>query len=156
MSTTKTFADKLKAAPSVSDVSGKRLLVIDANGNPNQAPLTSPVSGLNADKLTSKQLTNEDLNTITWTGLAKDISFQSFWANSTNTCANKPNGVGVFHLNLYVASSIPIHILTDGFGNIYKRSCNSSGNWSSWKKMLTEDDITSLVTRIAALEAKVP
>lgn len=93
-----------------------------------------------ADKLTTKQLTNEDLNNI------KDVNFSTYFGIYTNTCANKPDSVNGFNLVVYKMSSDCIkQILYDVYDKCYIRNYNASKQvWSSWKKMLTEDDIQTL------------
>ena len=101
-----------------------------------------------ADKLTTKQLTNEDLNTI------KSDNFASYFGQTGNTCVNKPADVNGFNLTCYKTSNnyyIQI-VSTVSFGD-YRRTC-SNGTWTPWKKLLTEDDLTDIKNRLTALENK--
>ena len=102
-----------------------------------------------ADKLISKQLTNEDLNDI------KDIDFSSYRAGSGNTCSHKPwDEMQVFYLQVCgLNNNYILQTLTAANGIIYKRVYDWN-DWSPWKKMLTEDDLTSIETRLQALENK--
>lgn len=104
-----------------------------------------------AEKVKQKFLTNEDLNTLR---SAKYFEFYSAELNST--CTNVPSGVKGFSLEVLPgANNNQTQILTSNVGEVYKRSyIIGSGGWTPWKKMLTEDDIASLVTRIEALEAQ--
>lgn len=86
-------------------------------------------------KLTTKQLTNEDLNTI------KDVNFSDYNGVGGNTCTNKPNGVNSFNLFCFKTAdgSSFRQIIWSNEGD-YTRSF-WSGSWSAWKKMLTENEI---------------
>lgn len=88
-----------------------------------------------ADKLTTKQLTNEDLNTLTIEGTVYNGSYG-------NTCANKPNNVGVFALSIFKENNLTIQVLYSDT-NIYIRNYQGNSVWSNWKKILTEEDILS-------------
>lgn len=106
-----------------------------------------------ADKLTTKQLTNEDLNNI------KSIPFVSYYAAGNNTCKNIPSAISnAVGFRLWVSgenTNYCTQLLTTSSGNIYKRVCNGASiGWSEWKKMISEDDIRPLIDRIQALEEK--
>ena len=95
-----------------------------------------------ADKLISKNLTNEDLNTFI---TPKYIEY--YYSGGGNTCKNKPNGVDAFSVeNIRSADGGITQILTanNGIcaGNMYIRRYLNIDNqlWTSWKKILTEDD----------------
>ena len=95
-----------------------------------------------ADKLISKNLTNEDLNTFI---TPKYIEY--YYSGGGNTCKNKPNGVDAFSVeNIRSAEGGITQILTanNGIcaGNMYIRRYLNIDNqlWTSWKKILTEDD----------------
>lgn len=150
MSTTKSLTDVLKAAPSVSDVTGKRLLVVDSSGNPSQVPLGGSIPGLNAYKITVTQLTDEDLNDL------KTVGFTVYRGGTGNTCANKPlDSVGTFGLTCQLTGNAGfLQIFTVSASGVSYRRQWTGSDWTPWKKMLTEDDITSLIARIAALEAR--
>ncbi|MDE6843487.1 MAG: pyocin knob domain-containing protein, partial [Muribaculaceae bacterium] len=100
-----------------------------------------------SDKLTTKLLTNEDLNTI------KDVKYSVYRAASNNTVTNKPSGTTGFTLQCFgYDSTFIVQLLITIYGNVYKRLFRDV--WSKWERMLTEDDITLLTARVAALEAK--
>ncbi len=142
MSETKTLADKLKAAPSVTDSSGKTVLLTDANGDLSKTTIVAF-----ADKLVSHLLEGEDLNDI------MDASFCTYFASTSNTCLNKPNGVSAFYLRVFRNSGNGrIQILTDYNGVEYQRVF--SYIWQPWKRMLTESDLTQILNRLTALENK--
>lgn len=104
-----------------------------------------------ANKLTTKQLTNEDLDTLI------DQNFTTYYAGGGNTCLNKPtNTIDSFGLiSMRNASGYYTHIIVTGT-NIYFRAYNgATKTWDAWKRMITENDITSLTTRITQLETKV-
>lgn len=74
----------------------------------------------------SKELTNEDLNSVTEPGF--------YNAGGSNTCANKPSGVGAFGLEVVhtAAGSYYYQILNpNGSTSFYRRICNN-GTWSNW------------------------
>lgn len=92
-------------------------------------------------KLTTKQLTNEDLNTILYSSSTND----RYFGNIDNTCTNKPVGITSFNLSVYKVSSITFQLIIVNNGDIYTRRFNAStSTWSAWKKMLTEDDVTKI------------
>ena len=98
-----------------------------------------PDSGLDAasaDKLTAKQLTNQDLNNI------KDQNFTTYWAGTTNTCLNKPDNISWFGLQVFrICNATDIcQIMTCKDGAHYTRWFNST-MWSPWRKILREDDV---------------
>lgn len=107
-----------------------------------------------ADKLTTKELTNENLNNI------KNVNFSVYSFNSKNTIQNLPFSNGYAGV-LQVYGFVPLYIVqvitrfdNDEYGRQYKRICLND-TWKPWKKILTEDDITSLSNRIAALENQI-
>lgn len=149
---TKELSDVLKAATSVSDATGKSVLVTDVNGNFEKVTSGITVKGLaveSAGKITSNNLTNEDLNDFS------DDSIQLLRASSSNTCKNKPAGVLGFHALVYGSGiTTCTQLLTEtATGKIYKRY-KINGVWNNWKRILTEDDLTSVLSRIATLEAR--
>ncbi len=115
-----------------------RNVVGDSFGNWNQFAFTDS-NVASANKLTTKQLTNEDLNDI------KDSSFTNYWGNDSNTCLNKPAGVRSFNLTNYYISSCRTQVIIDTSGNIYKRAMSHLNEWSDWKRLLTEDDYQPIV-----------
>lgn len=110
-----------------------------------------------ADKLTTKQLTNENLNSLT------PDNFSSYYAAYGNTCTNKPaaisNSVNDFSLTaVRTAIDAWAQVYIDGrSGDIYKRRYTSQAGWSSWKKLLTEDNIVTVTqAQYDALTTKDP
>lgn len=105
-----------------------------------------------ADKLTTKQLTNEDLNDI------RSINFVSYYASGANTCKNIPseitNALGFRLIVSGESTSYCNQTLITSNGIIYKRVYNGSLGWSDWKKILTEDEVIPLVKK-ASYEEKV-
>lgn len=145
MSDLRTLADKLKAALSVSDVTGKRLLAVDANGSLCKSALGGFLTGLNADKLATKQLIDEDLNTLK----GADYSGKYFVGHNGNTCANKPDGVSFFGLQIYDSGdgkTTQVLTSSDNVGSIYIRIWNYS-SWSAWRQLATTDRVFKLVPK---------
>lgn len=132
----------------ITDMSNNRQYIRHFEGNTWSAWVQMATVNDAVAKLTTKQLTNEDLNTI------KDANFSSYYAASSHTCANVPTElVGRnFQLNTNtIGSNIFIQILFGGNNYIYKR-IYSSNTWTPWKKFLFEDDLSALAARVTALE----
>lgn len=89
-----------------------------------------------ADKLTTKQLTNEDLNSITET-------LSTYYADSINSCTNIPSGKTGVAFNLICSrrnnTDYANQIWLGSDGSIFIRV--KSKSWADWKRMLTEDDL---------------
>lgn len=103
----------------------KRL--VNSNGNVATSDSTKQVTGT--------VLTNQNLNTIT-------DGFKIYSANSSNTCTNKPTGVTAFSLvNIPRTTATVLNQIIISHDNImYSRGLMDSG-WTSWKKLMTFDDI---------------
>ena len=83
----------------------------------------------------SKELTNEDLNTITNPGF--------YYAKEDNTVTNKPSGITSFGVVVYpVSDTAYMQILyrDDNYHRIYNGS-----TWSNWERELTTTDSASFV-----------
>ena len=96
-----------------------------------------------ANKLITKQLTNEDLDTI------KTNEVTSYYAHTGNTCTNKPTGIDGFNLTVYkVTNTYFAQIITGAVNaDIYKRICKG-GTWTSLEKLMTVNDAAnSLLTK---------
>lgn len=93
-----------------------------------------------ANKLITKQLTNEDLNEI------RSINFVSYYAAGSNACKNIPSSItNDIGFRLIVSGETINYCnqtLITSIGVIYKRVHNGSLGWSDWKRLLTEDDIS--------------
>ena len=102
-----------------------------------------------SNKLTAQKLTNEDLNDI------KEVG-KNYYAESPNSVTNKPSGVGAFNLSVYKTSGTYIQqVLIDAsYGKIYTRFFAATA-WQPWKKLLMEDDISTLIMRVEELEEKI-
>lgn len=89
-----------------------------------------------ADKLTTKQLTNEDLDTL------KDSNLTVYGGDQLLNHANRPSGTSYgFTLQVWgFGVLIYQNLLAFGNGKTYTRIWNGT-TWSPWKKMLTEDDL---------------
>lgn len=86
-----------------------------------------------ANRVTTKQLINENLNNIL-------DAFCNYFGLPGNTVTNKPDNMNAFGLlSIKAGGASVVHIISDD-NNTYKRRWNGT-SWSSWKKMLTEDDI---------------
>lgn len=150
MSLIRTLADKLKALASVSDATGKSVLLMDGNGNLSKASASNNfgLKAESANTIVTRILTNEDLDEL----IVND--FCNYLANTGNTVKNKPAGVNGFNLSAFRASNGNAYQILYPAGSIdmYMRRTNPDG-WLDWKRILTEDDLTSLIARIEALES---
>lgn len=100
-----------------------------------------------SNKLTTKKLTNENLNDLVDT-------FSNYWSTSPNTITNKPEGVSAFNLIVSRrdnASYVNQIIISAVDGAIYTR--HKSNTWSAWKKLLSEDDINVVTLTQAEYDA---
>lgn len=84
---------------------------------------------IKADPLQTK-LTSENLDSI--------LSEGEYWADSSNTCTNKPSGVNAFGLKVYHTGSYA-QIITADNGSIYTRTASSSDGttWNTWTPIYT-------------------
>lgn len=100
--------------------------------------LRNSSDGLNADKLTTKLLTNENLNNCVTTGII-------YSADSINNCVNKAASGG-FTLQSFSPENqkfYQLYISNDGI--IYKRFYSNSA-WTDWRRLITETDILTGAT----------
>lgn len=100
--------------------------------------LRNSSDGLNADKLTTKLLTNENLNNCVTTGII-------YSADSINKCVNKAASGG-FTLQSFSPENqkfYQLYISNDGI--IYKRFYSNSA-WTDWRRLITETDILTGAT----------
>ena len=120
---------------------------LDADLLKGKQPIDLDVNSAKA--LISTQLTNNDINNIKFSS----NGYHRYHALENNTCINKPDNVGAFYLEVFgTGRSNGIHIITDNTTGIsYKRQFKDN-IWTPWKKILTEDDIASLISRIEILE----
>lgn len=85
----------------------------------------------------SKELTNEDLNTITNPGF--------YYAKEDNTVTNKPGGITSFGVVVYpVSDTAYMQILYRDDNCQYHRIHNGS-DWGNWERELTTTDSASYV-----------
>lgn len=134
----------------------KRLWFRSANAEGNDyyawkeiAFTTSNVAS--ADKLTAKQLTNENLDDV------KSKNLAVYYANGGHSIANVPSGVGSegFYLQVYgIGTNYCTQLLTRANSNIIYQRINSNNTWTKWRRLLHEDDLAPLIARISALEAR--
>lgn len=92
-------------------------------------------SSLN-NKAVIKQLTNENLNSVTTPGF--------YNAGGGNTVTNKPNGVDAFGLEVIhcASGSYYVQIIYNTNGNVsYRRYC-SNGTWTNWVQDRLTDNNT--------------
>ena len=75
------------------------------------------------------KLTNEDLDSIT-------VDYGEYYAESGNTCANKPSGIGELHLTvLRSGTSAYMQIVRSAANNHWFRTKYTSGVWGAWQKI---------------------
>ena len=103
-----------------------------------------------ASSLSKTRLTNENLNNV------KNTDFKIYELATDNKCTNTPNGtIGITgHLIIHgLSNTYIIQTFIETSGITYRRALTNN-TWGSWKRMLTENDLTSLEARITALEAR--
>ncbi|MDE6009825.1 MAG: pyocin knob domain-containing protein [Muribaculaceae bacterium] len=95
-------------------------------------------------KLTTRQLKNEDLNDLRTPGTF-------YYGGSGNMCANKPDGVGIFGLQVLATDThTRIQVMTLNNGSVMKRHYTSSVNniWGPWVKMVSEDMLSEQTAKL--------
>lgn len=98
---------------------------------PDGKTVQGQIDGLAAGSgtVTVTKLTNEDLNSIT-------VDYGEYYAESGNTCSNKPDGIGELHLTvLRSGTSSYMQIARSAANNHWFRTKYTSGVWGAWQKI---------------------
>jgi len=84
-----------------------------------------------APRLTTTELTNQDLNSYTYT----NYSGKLYYAGGSNTTTNVPSGVGAYGLMVWrIATGYTGHLMFDSAGDFRARFHNGT-TWSAWDKL---------------------
>lgn len=94
-------------------------------------------------------IADKDVNSID-----SNIDLTVYLANTN--APNIPSNDRIYKIITTSASTglSTAQIALDLFGNIFSRSRTSMGTWNSWKRLVTEDELTALAARVTALENK--
>lgn len=97
-----------------------------------------------APRLTTTELTNQDLNSYTYT----NYSGKLYYAGGSNTTTNVPSGVGAYGLMVWrIASGYTGHLMFDSAGDFRARFHNGT-TWSAWDKLAYITDNVASATKL--------
>lgn len=97
-----------------------------------------------APRLTTTELTNQDLNSYTYT----NYSGKLYYAGVGNTTTNVPSGVGAYGLMVWrIATGYTGHLMFDYAGDFRARFHNST-TWSAWDKLAYITDNVASATKL--------
>lgn len=97
-----------------------------------------------APRLTTTELTNQDLNSYTYT----NYSGKLYYAGGGNTTTNVPSVVGAYGLMVWrIATGYTGHLMFDSAGNFRARFHNST-TWSAWDKLAYITDNVASATKL--------
>lgn len=97
-----------------------------------------------APRLTTTELTNQDLNSYTYT----NYSGKLYYAGGSNTTTNVPSGVGAYGLMVWrIATGYTGHLMFDSAGDFRARFHNGT-TWSAWDKLAYITDNVASATKL--------
>lgn len=97
-----------------------------------------------APRLTTTELTNQDLNSYTYT----NYSGKLYYAGGSNTTTNVPSGVGAYGLMVWrIATRYTGHLMFDSAGDFRARFHNGT-TWSAWDKLAYITDNVASATKL--------
>lgn len=97
-----------------------------------------------APRLTTTELTNQDLNSYTYT----NYSGKLYYAGGSNTTTNVPSSVGAYGLMVWrIASGYTGHMMFDSAGDFRARFHNGT-TWSAWDKLAYITDNVASATKL--------
>lgn len=97
-----------------------------------------------APRLTTTELTNQDLNSYTYT----NYSGKLYFAGGGNTTTNIPSGIGAYGLMVWrIASGYTGHLMFDSAGDFRARFYNGT-TWSAWDKLAYITDNVASATKL--------
>ena len=97
-----------------------------------------------APRLTTTELTNQDLNSYTYT----NYSGKLYYAGGGNTTTNVPSGVGAYGLMVWrIASKYTGHLMFDSAGD-FRARFNNGTTWSAWDKLAYITDNVASATKL--------
>lgn len=97
-----------------------------------------------APRLTTTELTNQDLNSYTYT----NYSGKLYYAGGSNTTTNVPSSVGAYGLMVWrIASGYTGHLMFDSAGDFRARFHNGT-TWSAWDKLAYITDNVASATKL--------
>ena len=97
-----------------------------------------------APRLTTTKLTNQDLNSYTYT----NYSGKLYYAGGSNTTTNVPSSVGAYGLMVWrIASGYTGHLMFDSAGDFRARFHNGT-TWSAWDKLAYITDNVASATKL--------
>lgn len=97
-----------------------------------------------APRLTTTELTNQDLNSYTYT----NYSGKLYYAGGGNTTTNVPSGVGAYGLMVWrIASGYTGHLMFDSAGD-FRARFNNGTTWSAWDKLAYITDNVASATKL--------
>ena len=97
-----------------------------------------------APRLTTTQLTNQDLNSYTYT----NYSGKLYYAGGSNTTTNVPSSVGAYGLMVWrIASGYTGHLMFDSAGD-FRARFNNGTTWSAWDKLAYITDNVASATKL--------
>lgn len=97
-----------------------------------------------APRLTTTELTNQDLNSYTYT----NYSGKLYYAGGGNTTTNVPSGVNAYGLMVWrIATGYTGHLMFDSAGDFRARFHNST-TWSAWDKLAYITDNVASATKL--------
>ena len=97
-----------------------------------------------APRLIPSELTNQDLNSYTYSS----YSGRMYYAGGGNTTTNVPSGVGAYGLMVWrIASGYTGHLMFDSAGDFRARFYNGT-TWSAWDKLAYITDNVASATKL--------
>lgn len=97
-----------------------------------------------APRLTTTELTNQDLNSYTYT----NYSGKLYYAGGSNTTTNVPSGVDAYGLMVWrIATGYTGHLMFDSAGDFRARFHNGT-TWSAWDKLAYITDNVASATKL--------
>lgn len=97
-----------------------------------------------APRLTTTELTNQDLNSYTYA----NYSGKLYFAGGGNTTTNIPSGIGAYGLMVWrIASGYTGHLMFDSAGDFRARFYNGT-TWSAWDKLAYITDNVASATKL--------
>lgn len=97
-----------------------------------------------APRLTTTELTNQDLNSYTYT----NYSGKLYYAGGGNTTTNVPSGVGAYGLMVWrIATGYTGHLMLDSAGD-FRARFNNGTTWSAWDKLAYITDNVASATKL--------
>lgn len=97
-----------------------------------------------APRLTTTELTNQDLNSYTYT----NYSGKLYYAGGSNTTTNVPSVVGAYGLMVWrIATGYTGHLMFDSAGDFRARFHNGT-TWSAWDKLAYITDNVASATKL--------